>query len=103
MLLNSREPIALHWPVIEFAPVPGRPMLPVISARLMIAWAVRTPSWLWLTPIVHQNETRSPSMISRASSSMRSPGKPVAAAARSSVKSAIDRCELLEAAGVLAR
>ena len=44
VLLNSREPIALHWPVIELAPVPGRPMLPVISARLMIAWAVRTPS-----------------------------------------------------------
>ena len=42
MLLNSREPIALHWPVIELAPVPGRPMLPVISARLMIACAVRT-------------------------------------------------------------
>jgi hypothetical protein len=21
---NSREPIALHWPVIEFGPVPGR-------------------------------------------------------------------------------
>ncbi len=38
---TSREPIALHWPVIEFAPVPGRPMLPVISARLMIACAVR--------------------------------------------------------------
>ena len=41
VLLNRREPIALHWPVIEFAPVPGRPMLPVISARLMIACAVR--------------------------------------------------------------
>ena len=61
MLLKSREPIALHWPVIEFAPVPGRPMLPVIRARLMIAWAVRTAWWLWLTPIVHQNETRFPS------------------------------------------
>ena len=60
MLLNSREPIALHWPVIEFAPVPGRPMLPVISARLMSACARRTPSWLWFTPIVHQNETRLP-------------------------------------------
>ena len=57
---NSREPIALHWPVIELAPVPGRPMLPVISARLMIACAVRVASWLWLTPIVHQNETRCP-------------------------------------------
>ncbi len=58
MFENSREPIALHWPVIEFGPVPGRPMLPVIRARLMIACAVRTPWWLWLTPIVHQNETR---------------------------------------------
>ena len=63
VLLNSREPIALHWPVIELAPVPGRPMLPVISARLMMACAVRTPSWLWLTPIVHQNETRLPSWM----------------------------------------
>ena len=43
MFENSREPIALHWPVIELAPVPGRPMLPVSSARLMIACAVRTP------------------------------------------------------------
>ena len=43
VLLNRREPIALHWPVMEFAPVPGRPMLPVIRATLMMAWAVRTP------------------------------------------------------------
>ena len=63
VLLNSREPIALHWPVIEFAPVPGRPMLPVISARLMIACAVRVASWPWFTPIVHQNETRLPAWI----------------------------------------
>ena len=42
VLLKSREPIALHWPVIELAPVPGRPILPVIKARLMIACAVRT-------------------------------------------------------------
>ena len=34
---KSREPIALHWPVIELAPVPGRPMLPVIKARLIAA------------------------------------------------------------------
>src|ERR1700726_3485973 len=31
---KSLEPIALHWPVIELAPVPSRPILPVISARL---------------------------------------------------------------------
>ncbi len=43
-LPNSRDPIALHWPVIEFAPVPGRPMLPVMSARLMMACAVRVDS-----------------------------------------------------------
>ena len=43
VLLNRREPIALHWPVMEFAPVPGRPTLPVISARLMMLCAVRTP------------------------------------------------------------
>ena len=65
MFENSREPIALHWPVIELAPVPGRPILPVMSARLMIACAVFTPWWLWLTPIVHQNETRDRSWIRR--------------------------------------
>ena len=43
VLEKSREPIALHWPVIELAPVPGRPMLPVMSARLMIACAVCHP------------------------------------------------------------
>ena len=32
-------------PVMLFAPVPGRPMFPVISARLMSAWAVRVDSW----------------------------------------------------------
>ena len=74
---KSREPIALHWPVIELAPVPGRPMLPVMSARLMIAWAVLTPWWLWLTPIVHQNETRLPSWIRAAASSIASAPRPV--------------------------
>ena len=43
VLENSREPMALHWPVMELAPVPGRPMLPVSRARSMIACAVRTP------------------------------------------------------------
>ena len=38
--------MALHWPVMELAPAPGRPILPVIRAKLMIAWAVRTPWWL---------------------------------------------------------
>jgi hypothetical protein len=33
-------------------------MLPVIKARLMIACAARVASCPWLTPIVHQNETR---------------------------------------------
>ena len=51
--------MALHCPVMELAPVPGRPMFPVINARLMMACAVRVASWLWLTPIVHQNDTRS--------------------------------------------
>ena len=60
MLLNRREPIALHWPVIELAPVSGRPMLPVSSARSISACAVRTASCPWFTPIVHQNETRFP-------------------------------------------
>ena len=44
VLLNRRDPIALHCPVIEFAPVPGRPMLPVKSAIATIACARRTPS-----------------------------------------------------------
>jgi hypothetical protein len=35
-------------------------VLPVISARLMIACAVRVASWPWFTPIVHQNDTRLP-------------------------------------------
>ena len=34
MFEKSREPIALHWPVIELAPVPGRPMLPVIKCQV---------------------------------------------------------------------
>ena len=51
--------MALHWPVMELAPVPGRPMWPVSNARLMMACAVRVASWLWLTPMVHQKETRS--------------------------------------------
>jgi len=44
MFPRIRDPIALHWPVIELAPVPGRPMFPVISARLMMACATRVPS-----------------------------------------------------------
>ena len=44
VLLNSLDPIALHWPVIEFAPVPGLPILPVIKAKLIIDCATRTPS-----------------------------------------------------------
>jgi hypothetical protein len=68
VLLNSREPMALHWPVMELAPVPGLPMLPVNSESAMMACAVRTPSWLWLTPIVHQNETRLLRPIVRAAS-----------------------------------
>ncbi len=85
MLLNRREPIALHCPVIELAPVPGLPMLPVISARLMRLWAVRTPSWLWLTPIVHQIDTRLPSATARARARICSGGTPVRSAARSGV------------------
>ena len=85
MLLNRRDPIALHWPVIEFAPVPGRPMFPVISAIATIACASRTPSWLWLTPIVHQNDTRSRSWIVVTSFSIAAAGRPVASAVAASV------------------
>ncbi len=88
MLLYSREPMALHCPVIELAPVPGRPMFPPSRARAMIAWASRTPWWLWFTPIVHQNETRRPPWMSSASASIRSPGSPVSRATRSMPKPA---------------
>ena len=44
--------------------MPGRPMLPVMSASAMIACAVRTPSWLWFTPIVHHKLTRLPLWMS---------------------------------------
>ena len=101
VLLNSREPIALHWPVIEFAPVPGRPMLPVISARLMIACAVRDASWLWLTPIVHQNETRLPSCdrLRKLLELLRARARSLGTRA-SGVKSRDVLRELLEAGGV---
>ena len=48
----SRVPIALHWPVMENGAAPARPMLPVMSARLLIALTVSVPFELWLTPIV---------------------------------------------------
>ena len=44
VLLNRREPMALHCPVIEFPPVPGFPTFPVRNARFMMDWAVRTAS-----------------------------------------------------------
>ncbi len=96
MLLNSREPIALHWPVMEFAPVPGRPMLPVISARLMSACATRTPSWLWLTPIVHQNDTRFPLWIVSANDASCASLSPVASATRAGGEGLDERRERLE-------
>ena len=48
----SRVPIALHWPVIEKGAAPGRPICPVMSARLLIALTVSVPLVLWFTPIV---------------------------------------------------
>ena len=36
----SRVPMALHWPVMEKGAAPARPMLPVSSARLLIALTV---------------------------------------------------------------
>ena len=48
----SRVPIALHCPVIENGAAPARPMLPVMSARLLIALTVSVPLVLWFTPIV---------------------------------------------------
>jgi hypothetical protein len=83
---HKREPMALHCPVMELAPVPGRPMLPVRRARSMMAWARRVPSWLWLTPMVHQNDTRFPEAMVSAMSSRASTGRPVAALTRSGVK-----------------
>ena len=80
--------MALHWPVILLAPVPGRPMFPVIRARLMIAWAVRVASCPWFTPIVHQNDTRWPWWMSRARRRMLLRRETRVWAARSMVKSA---------------
>ena len=37
---TSRDPIALHWPVIENGADPARPILPVSKARLQIAFTV---------------------------------------------------------------
>src|SRR5688500_5510443 len=48
----SRVPIALHWPVMENGEAPARPMLPVISARLLRALTVSVPLVLGFTPIV---------------------------------------------------
>ena len=93
MLENSRDPIALHWPVIELAPVPGRPMLPVMRARSMRACAVRTPWWLWLTPIVHQNDTASPPAMASAMRCIWSGGTPLSCSTRSRVKSATNRAK----------
>ena len=72
MLLNSREPIALHWPVIELAPVPGRPMLPVISARLMIACAVRD-AFVALVDAHRPPERDALAVVDRARRTRRSP------------------------------
>jgi hypothetical protein len=88
VLLNRRDPMALHCPVIELAPVPGRPMFPVISERAMIAWATRVASWLWFTPMVHQKETRFPSWIRVASSTRASAERPVSATTSSRGKPA---------------
>ena len=50
--LASREPIALHCPVMENGAAPGRPICPVSSARLQIALTVAVPMVLWFTPMV---------------------------------------------------
>jgi hypothetical protein len=44
--------MALHWPVMENGDAPARPTLPVISARLLMAFTVSVPLVLWFTPIV---------------------------------------------------
>ena len=44
--------MALHWPVIENGEAPARPMLPVSSARLLMALTVSVPWVLWFTPMV---------------------------------------------------
>jgi len=62
-------------------------MWPVISARLMIACAVRVASWLWLTPIVHQKETRSRVRIIVASFCNVASGTPVSRRRVAGVKS----------------
>ena len=49
----------------------------------MIASAARTPSWLWFTPMVHQNETRSPAWMVAANRSSSSGPTPVVVTTRS--------------------
>ena len=70
------------------APVPGRPMFPVISARSMIACAVRVDSWPWFTPMVHQKLTRLPSAMRATQRSKSSRGRSAASQARSGVNPA---------------
>ena len=48
----SREPIALHCPVIENDDAPGRPMLCVMRQRLLIAFTVSVPWSEWFTPML---------------------------------------------------
>ena len=55
-------------------------MFPVINARLMMAWAVRVALGLWLTPMVHQKETRSRVEMMSARRWSVARGTPVAAA-----------------------
>ncbi len=40
---RAASPWRCNWPVIELAPVPGLPIFPVISARLMIDCAYAPP------------------------------------------------------------
>ena len=84
-MLYARDPIALHCPVNELAPVPGLPIFPVINAIFIIACAVLTASYPWLTPIVHQIDTLSPLLISSTNSKILSASIPVASTAFSIV------------------
>ena len=76
-------------------------MLPVMSARLMMACAVRVASWLWLTPIVHQNETRLPRwMVSAKSLELRERSARWLGRRASGREARDELRELLEADGV---
>ena len=73
-------PIALHCPVIDIGPVPGRPIWPRMAARVLINVTVSVPCTEWLTPIVQAMHSRSAPAIASAAASKVASSIPHAAA-----------------------